>query len=277
MSQMLPKRPYLLRAMHQWITDCGNTPHVIVDAGREGVEVPRAYVKDGKIVLNLSDGATQHLHLGARRGGVRCALRGVIHHVRFPRERGARHLRARDRRGHGVLRAGPGRRSRRRSRPQTEEAGTAAPAAEGRQVSAHLRVCRAQDLDAPADTGPAAIRKEKSRPVSRVLSRAIIPLGSASPRTSSGLPGSARGSTLPRTVEGRSGFPIWPCSRWGLPCRRVLPPTRCALTAPFHPCRSREGLRRFALCCTFRGLAPPRRYLAPDPPEPGLSSTPSLR
>src|SRR4029079_11735342 len=35
----------------------------------------------------------------------------------------------------------------------------------------------------------------------------------------------------------RGDFPIWPCSRWGLPCRRVLPPTRCALTAPFHPCR----------------------------------------
>src|SRR5207253_3370336 len=74
-------------------------------------------------------------------------------------------------------------------------------------------------------------------------------------------------------MRGGSGFPIWPCSRWGLPCRRVLPPTRCALTAPFHPCRSREGLGRSALCCTFRGLAPPRRYLAPDPPEPGLSST----
>src|SRR2546430_3135851 len=54
---------------------------------------------------------------------------------------------------------------------------------------------------------------------------------------------------------------------------RSLPPTRCALTAPFHPCRSREGLGRSALCCTFRGLTPPRRYLAPDPPEPGLSST----
>jgi hypothetical protein len=32
-----------------------------------------------------------------------------------------------------------------------------------------------------------------------------------------------------------SDFPIWPCSRWGLPCRAMLPPTRCALTAPFHP------------------------------------------
>ena len=57
----------------------------------------------------------------------------------------------------------------------------------------------------------------------------------------------------------------------------LLPGPRCALTAPFHPCRSlplaHQGLGRSALCCTFRGLAPPRRYLAPDPPEPGLSST----
>src|SRR5690348_10692093 len=37
----------------------------------------------------------------------------------------------------------------------------------------------------------------------------------------------------------------------------------------------RSRLRRSALCCTFRRLAPPRRYLAPDPPEPGLSSTPA--
>ena len=60
----------------------------------------------------------------------------------------------------------------------------------------------------------------------------------------------------------------------------LLPRTRCALTAPFHPYRSPwlapRRLRRFAFCCTFRGLAPPRRYLAPDPPEPGLSSTPDV-
>jgi stringent starvation protein B len=84
MSQVLPKRPYLLRAMHQWITDCGNTPHVIVDAGREGAEVPRAYVKDGKIVLNLSEGATQRLRLGADLVEFEARFAGVIHHVRFP-------------------------------------------------------------------------------------------------------------------------------------------------------------------------------------------------
>jgi stringent starvation protein B len=84
MSQVLPKRPYLLRAMHQWITDCGNTPHAIVDAGREGAEVPRAYVKDGKIVLNLSEGATQRLRLGADLVEFDARFAGVVHHVRFP-------------------------------------------------------------------------------------------------------------------------------------------------------------------------------------------------
>ena len=84
MGKALPKRPYLLRAMHQWIAECGHTPHVIVDAGREGIEVPRAYVKDGKIVLNLSEGATQRLRLGNDDVEFEARFAGVIHHVRFP-------------------------------------------------------------------------------------------------------------------------------------------------------------------------------------------------
>jgi stringent starvation protein B len=84
MTRALPKRPYLLRAMHQWITECGNTPHVIVDAGHEGAEVPRAYVKDGKIVLNLSEGATQRLRLGNDEVEFEARFAGVVHHVRFP-------------------------------------------------------------------------------------------------------------------------------------------------------------------------------------------------
>jgi len=84
MAKPLPKRPYLLRAMHQWIAECGHTPHVIVDAGREGAQVPRAYVKEGKIVLNLSEGATQRLHLGNQEVEFDARFAGVIHHVRFP-------------------------------------------------------------------------------------------------------------------------------------------------------------------------------------------------
>ena len=84
MSKALPKRPFLLRAMHQWIAECGHTPHVIVDTAREGTEVPRAYVKDGKIVLNLSEGATQRLRLGNEEVEFDARFAGVIHHVRFP-------------------------------------------------------------------------------------------------------------------------------------------------------------------------------------------------
>jgi stringent starvation protein B len=83
-SKTLPKRPYLLRAMHEWISDCGNTPHVIVDAETEGIEVPRAHIKDGKIVLNLSMSATHSLKMGADEVQFDARFAGVNHHVRFP-------------------------------------------------------------------------------------------------------------------------------------------------------------------------------------------------
>jgi stringent starvation protein B len=78
------KRPYLLRAMHQWMTDCGHTPHVIIDAERSGVEVPKGYAKDGKIVLNVSFNATQRLELGNDWVELDARFGGAVHHVRFP-------------------------------------------------------------------------------------------------------------------------------------------------------------------------------------------------
>jgi stringent starvation protein B len=78
------RRPYLLRAMHEWITDSAHTPHVIVDATRAGVEVPSAYVKDGKIVLNLSTSATQRLQLKNDWIEFDARFAGVVHHVRVP-------------------------------------------------------------------------------------------------------------------------------------------------------------------------------------------------
>ncbi len=70
--------------MHQWMSDSGHTPHVIVDAERAGPEVPRAYVKEGKIVLNLSSSATQRLKLGNEEVEFDARFAGVVHHVRFP-------------------------------------------------------------------------------------------------------------------------------------------------------------------------------------------------
>lgn len=61
---MTSSRPYLLRALHEWIIDNDMTPHILVDAGVAGVEVPLDYVDDGKIVFNVSPGAVQGLCLG---------------------------------------------------------------------------------------------------------------------------------------------------------------------------------------------------------------------
>lgn len=54
-----PKRPYLLRAFHDWIVDSGLTPYLLVDAAFTGVAVPAEYVTDGKIVLNVAASAVQ--------------------------------------------------------------------------------------------------------------------------------------------------------------------------------------------------------------------------
>jgi stringent starvation protein B len=59
------RRPYLLRAMHEWISDSDCTPHIVVDASIKGVDVPRQYIRDGKIVLNLSWNATGQLSMGS--------------------------------------------------------------------------------------------------------------------------------------------------------------------------------------------------------------------
>jgi hypothetical protein len=84
----------------------------------------------------------------------------------------------------------------------------------------------------------------------------------------------ARAARCHRNVSSSGPFPYLVLLRAGFAVPRLLPGARCALTAPFHPCQPRANpmLRRFAFCCTFRGLAPPRRYLAPYPMEPGLSS-----
>jgi stringent starvation protein B len=51
--------------MHEWISDSECTPHIVVDASVAGVQVPLQYVRDGKIVLNVSWNATAHLKMGS--------------------------------------------------------------------------------------------------------------------------------------------------------------------------------------------------------------------
>ena len=63
-STTISQRPYLLRAMHEWMTDNGHTPHLVVDATAPGVQVPEQHVADGKIILNVSYAAVRNLELG---------------------------------------------------------------------------------------------------------------------------------------------------------------------------------------------------------------------
>lgn len=60
---MTPKRPYLLRALYEWIVDNNLTPHLVVDATIVGTVVPQNFVSEGQIVLNISPSAVQGLQL----------------------------------------------------------------------------------------------------------------------------------------------------------------------------------------------------------------------
>ncbi|MGQ9724050.1 MAG: ClpXP protease specificity-enhancing factor [Tepidimonas sp.] len=80
-------RPYLIRALHEWCTDGGLTPYIVV-AVDERVQVPREYVRDGQIVLNISFDATSGLRLAndviafkARFGGVPREVVVPVDHV----------------------------------------------------------------------------------------------------------------------------------------------------------------------------------------------------
>ncbi|GAB3286643.1 ClpXP protease specificity-enhancing factor [Parahaliea aestuarii] len=85
---MTPSRPYIMRALYEWIVDNGCTPYLLVDASIRGVEVPRQYVKDGQIVLNISPSAVIDLNIAndlvyfnGRFGGVPTDIRVPVNAV----------------------------------------------------------------------------------------------------------------------------------------------------------------------------------------------------
>lgn len=60
---MTSSRPYLIRALYEWIIDNEMTPYIVVDASMEGLAVPTQHVQDGQIVLNISPRAVEKLEL----------------------------------------------------------------------------------------------------------------------------------------------------------------------------------------------------------------------
>ena len=70
--------------MHEWMTDNGNTPHVVIDASVDGVSVPTEHIKDGKIILNISQSAAHNLKLSNSSVSFRARFSGVPFDVWVP-------------------------------------------------------------------------------------------------------------------------------------------------------------------------------------------------
>ncbi len=81
---MTSSRPYLVRAMYQWIVDNGMTPHLLVNAEFEGCIVPAGHINDGKIVLNIAPMAVQGLTLGDEEVAFSARFSGQSESIKVP-------------------------------------------------------------------------------------------------------------------------------------------------------------------------------------------------
>lgn len=81
---MTSSRPYLLRAIYEWLVENQLTPYIMVDASFPGVEVPSRHVEDGKIVLNIESQAIQMLRMGNDAIEFDARFSGVSRHIFVP-------------------------------------------------------------------------------------------------------------------------------------------------------------------------------------------------
>ena len=81
---MSSNRPYLLRAVHEWICDNGLTPYIVVDAAKPGVQVPTQAISDGRVVLNLAPRAIARLEIGNDAITFMARFGGASHAVSVP-------------------------------------------------------------------------------------------------------------------------------------------------------------------------------------------------
>lgn len=79
-------RPYLVRAVYDWVVDHQLTPYILVDAEFEGVEVPGEYVENGKIVLNVSPMAVRNFQIENTFLGFEASFSGQAWQIFVPTE-----------------------------------------------------------------------------------------------------------------------------------------------------------------------------------------------
>lgn len=85
-KEMTSNRPYLLRALYEWISDNHMTPHVLVDAGFDGVKVPNQAIQKGKVILNIDQVAVHNLKMGNEWLSFDARFSGKQHEVLVPVE-----------------------------------------------------------------------------------------------------------------------------------------------------------------------------------------------
>ncbi|GGK10137.1 ClpXP protease specificity-enhancing factor [Pseudomonas matsuisoli] len=81
---MTSSRPYLIRALYEWIVDNECTPHLLVGVEYPNVQVPDGYASEGQIVLNVSPSAVRHLNLGNDAVSFEGRFGGVAHNLFIP-------------------------------------------------------------------------------------------------------------------------------------------------------------------------------------------------
>ncbi len=84
MNEMTSSRPYLMRAVYEWIVDNNMTPYLLVNAQLADVNVPREHVSNGKIILNIAPEAVQHLDMMGDEVDFHARFGGKPMHVRVP-------------------------------------------------------------------------------------------------------------------------------------------------------------------------------------------------
>jgi stringent starvation protein B len=81
---MTSSRPYLLRALNEWILDNDCTPYIVVDASAENVHVPQEYVNDGQIILNITPASIRNLVMDNESVSFDARFGGQPHHLYVP-------------------------------------------------------------------------------------------------------------------------------------------------------------------------------------------------
>ncbi len=81
---MISDRPYLIRALNEWLLDNNLTPHILVDANAEDVKVPSQFINDGKIVLNISPVAVKDLQISNDIIKFSARFSGKTYHISVP-------------------------------------------------------------------------------------------------------------------------------------------------------------------------------------------------